>query len=248
MRRVDRLVSDGGIVATLFNQVCSSAKALLSPANLADVTFSEEAVAQLMANERIFSDIGVGGRRSRKVSRIDDKPVPQPCAITARTVGTATLGEYRRDESLAAKQRQHAGNWVVMRRPGVSDPDRAYVTVCGFYDCKSRSPDARIERLVKHMNLCRYATERDDSLRYLASGTFVLGTDGPEDRMPALLVNARSGSWAMAKVLLQSSGTLSEADLARLDGQVSRFVRSRVKKLVTEAVLRPAGRPRKNLS
>ena len=249
MRRVDQLVSEGGLSASLYNRICSSTKALLKPDNLIDATFTQAAVDELLANDRIFSDYG-----GKRASRTDAKPVPQPCAMTVRTLGTSTLADVRRKESaaLAAKAHHHAGNWVVMRRPGVPKDDaRAYVTLCGFYDCRrpsAKAPGARIERLVKHMNLCRYATEKDETLRYLTSGTFVAGCDGPADRKPEVLVNARSGSWAMAKAFLRASGTTTDAELDKIDDQVVRFASAKVRRVVLGALLRPAGRRRTSRS
>lgn len=232
------MVAEGGLTASLYNRVCSSTRALFKLGNLPEATFTQAAVNELLANDRIFSDYS--GRRATKT---DGKPVPKPCTVNAQTLGTSTIAEVRGLPALVAKAHHHAGNWVLMRRQGVpSDDARAYVTICGFFNCgRQRSVEPRVERLVKHMNLCRYAIEKEEGLRYLTSGTFVVGSDGPADHRPELLVNARSGSWAMAKALLRISGTSTEAELEKMDGQVVRLAKARVRHVVLRAVLRPAG-------
>ena len=235
VRHIDRVVARGDLSSTLYNQVCTGTKALLAPANIGDATFTRAAVDLVLASQRIHSsDGGAKGRSSSSSSSSSSDDPPCSCKATRRTLGAHTAAEVRRTPRLLAKRQLFAGNWVILRRPrATSAPHRdpRYVTVVGFYDCcarRSGAPPVRIERFVKHMNLCRFARERSDSLMYMASGSFVVGTDGPRDAAPELLVNMRSGSWAMAKTFLYVAGLLDSAQSDEVDAQLAAFARPRV--------------------
>ena len=272
-RRIDELVTEGSVASAVYNEVCSGTKVLISPSSWADSTFSDAAVKELLGTHRIFTDLtGPAARR-----RAEGGDWPTPCEPSARTAGSYTLAQVRGNARLSGKAHMFFGNWVVMRR-AEAEALPAHVTVCGFYDCGSgggrsssgsssgsstgtgsseRPAPPRVERLVKHMNLCRYAKElASPSLRYVASGSFAVGTDGPGDGAPELVVNARSGSWALAKAYLYAIGRLDGADASGIDGDIAAFAAPKVRAVVARALrarpvseaLRSSGRRRTSRS
>ncbi len=271
-RRIDELVTEGSVASAVYNEVCSGTKVLLSPASWADSTFSDAAVKELLGTHRIFTDLpsvpSVRMQRMHRMHRMhrmqraaEGGDWPTPCEPSARTAGSYTLAQVRGNARLSGKAHKFFGNWVVMRRVGAPEAALpAHVTVCGFYDCGSEGTGSgapRVERLVKHMNLCRYAKElASPSLRYVASGSFAVGTDGPGDGAPELVVNARSGSWALAKAYLYAIGRLDGEDASGIDGDIAAFAAPKVRAVVARALrarpvsetLRASGRRRTSRS
>ena len=263
-KKIDALLEEGGIKSVLYNEVCTGTKVLLFPKSWADTTISKSAVEELLSSGRIFADMGEGAARVRSRVPKDGKDLPEPCDLSASALGSFTVTEAMQNERMGEKALKYIGNWVIMR---VTDPRKPpgarprYITVCGFYDCsgttrerlnskakgKTKS-DLRVERLVKHMNLCRYARDmhardmdarkepaKDVRVRYMVSGSFVIGTNGPRDRTPEIIVNVRSGSWALAKTYLYSIGFLSQSH-SNIDEQMAAFARPKVTEVIKWAV------------
>lgn len=224
VRRVQSLVLSDAIGSRMYNAACSQVRFVIKPTHLTSMSALEA-----IGGTRIFSS--EDGVRALAA--------PPPCRLTVETLGNATMAEVsasRVHRSLLKKAiATYVGNWAVMvRRKGASSGPK-YVTVCGFFQDGSDGAEAigGHERLVKHVHLCTYARLRHPDHVYLFTGTFVAGVSsgGRCD----VLVNARSGTWALAKRILAASGAgISTGD--DLDAEVTRFAEPMVTKVVKRAL------------
>lgn len=234
VRRIEALVRSDSAAAVVYDAACSHGRLALTPAAFPFSTLSDAAMRTLTRAG------GVGGNRifdstSAETPSAMRRPPPPTCKLSLRTLGRATLAEVR--DAWGADRRPdpsatHVGNWAIMVRKGRSDKPK-YLTVCGFFDCnRHRTRGLGPEKLVKHMNLCTFARSREPTdYAYLFTGTFVVDRSTPT--RPRILVNTRSGTWAMAKYVL----ALTIGDLGRdVDAAVTRFAAPRVRAVVREAL------------
>jgi hypothetical protein len=238
VRRIETLVLSGGPVGRLYDSVCSHARILVSPKLIPYATLSAAALGSLdrAGGLRIFSsDDARGGTGSGRATAASPPPT---CPLTLRTLGRATREQVMQRPVFFDCQRTYAGNWAILVRRSTVTPAVApkYLTVCGFFECFGRNR-FDTERLVKHVNLCTYARMRHRSAyAYLFTGTFVAGAS--RGRRTQVLVNTRSGTWALAKHLLVAD-TASIFEPARyddMDSAVASFARPKVSAIVRHAI------------
>lgn len=235
LMRIERVVKESSFASDVYDAACSHLRILLSPGSFKFSTITQSALQQLagLGGMRIFSDAPEsrgGDRGGREVT---------PCAPSRRTIGRSTMEQIRRsaaDRWMLKADRAYVGNWAVMVRRGAGSASQPrYLTVCGFFECDGRKTHGLgPERLVKHMNLCTYARESFGSdYMYLCTGTFVAGIKEPDGKV-RVLVNARSGTWAMAKRFLAISGDIpaDDAEDAALDADAVRFAAPRVTRIL----------------
>ena len=235
---ISRVAAGTGVLSTSYRLACSRVKGAFSIENFHNSTVSDAAVAELMAlrGYRIFD--------SFQPPAPPHRPTPRPCPATEEFVGGFTYSQVMRTPAMASKPLAWAGNWVLF--VSAAHPAR-FAAVCGFFDCADR------QTLVKHMNLCtvqkmceRVAvdpTPPQPQFMYMCSGTFVVTSDGKKgkkgkkERHAAVIVNVRSGSWAIAKSLLRVAAavplTLSDEGL---DDTVARFAKRHVRPVLLRAL------------
>ena len=240
VRRIETLVLSGGPVARLYDSVCSHARVLVSPKLIPYATLSAAALGSLdrAGGLRIFSsDDDARGETSVRRATVAAS-TPPTCPLTLRTLGRTTRDQVLQRPVFFDCQRTYAGNWAILVRRSTATPAVApkYLTVCGFFECFGRNR-FDTERLVKHVNLCTYARMRHRSAyAYLFTGTFVAGAS--RGRRTEVLVNTRSGTWALAKHLL-AADTASIFEHSRyddIDSAVATFARPKVSAIVRNAI------------
>ena len=216
-RLVESHVLSDSYTARLYDRACSQLRFVVDPTLVARASALEE-----LGGVRIFSS---DDRREDVGRRVP----PPTCPLTKGTLGRWTMAQVRSERpSLLGAERTYVGNWAILvRRPGQTGPK--YVTVCGFYEGGARKgfgsgSRRKHERLVKHVHLCTYARNRRADYAYLFTGTFVAGASGTKGF--DVLVNARSGTWALAKHVLTLGGV--EYDDGGLDAAATAFAAPRV--------------------
>ena len=237
-RRLEELARSGTPLARVYDNVCSHLRMALSPLSFPYSTLSASAMQALagIGGKRIFSS--VNSEEGKKTAR---KPPPM-CRLDKKTLGRATLEQARATLRLRADDdgvATYAGNWVIMvRRHDRRSAGPKHVTVCGFFECDGRrTRGIGRERLVKHMNLCTYARARHGAdYAYLFSGSFAAAATATSRRLD-VMVNARSGTWAMAKRIVALEGSLELPDDDDvLDAVVTAFAAPRVRAVVVRAL------------
>ena len=232
---VEALVLSGKPIAKLYDAVCSQYRLMVSPKLYPYLAFTEAAkreMAERAGGIRIFTSRDDVKARVTAISSI---PRPATCKLDAASLGRTTLAQVPPD--IAVCDRTYAGNWAILVRRGEGHSSRnRYLTVCGFFECGAgkKAHGLGRERFVKHVNLCEYGRTLDSSAEfvYLFSGTFVAGAG--RGHVPRVLVNARSGTWAMAKRLLL--GNTMSIDEAALDLAVVELARPKVARIVRRVV------------
>lgn len=248
---IARLAAGSGPLSAGFRMACSQIKAV-TPENFRSLTLTDAAKAELTAlrGARIFdTSMLLLAKPPPHAPR-----VPATCPLDKRVLDGHTYRQILRSPALTRRALKWAGSWVVFVRRGAvgrggkgkegkKEGKPKYVASCGFYDCGGGSD---VDRLVKHMNLCvEHANNRGHGgghdYGYMCSGTFVAAADriplGKDDSDPAVLVNLRSGSWAMAKVLLRLAGRFpSDLTDAELDDRMAAFAERHVRPVVVYAM------------
>lgn len=222
-----RVARSDSLVSRLHDAICSNRRVIVSP-----TMYKHTAVTDRAKREMVERSAGV------RLFTSWDKPAkggagpPHPCELDPKTLGKTTHSQVPKD--IAACRLTYAGNWSLMveRRRGTA----RFMAVCGFFDCGGGG-EAPLERDVKHVNLCEYgrsvATTEGRTrgrLKYLFSGTFAAGRR--EDGKVRVFVNARSGTWALAKRVLALAGH----DIGNVDDAVAQFARPRVARVVRKAL------------
>lgn len=255
VRRFEGLARERSPLSLVYDTACSQIKAFFSPSNLASSTLSEGALAKLtsLTGLRIFDSTTVR-------ALAPGHPVPHACKVRKSIAGATTAAAAKADPAFRAKLASssglgasYVGNWALLVRrvdaPRMS-ASPTHLAVVGFMDCGGgrEGPRPRTllgpERLVKHMNLCTYARRRHgERYHYLFTGAFAAAVDRPGDPEPRVIVNARSGSWALAKKLMTYYGHIrpDESD-AEVDAAVVAFATPFVSDIV-QRVLLGGGRP-----
>jgi hypothetical protein len=217
---IENLVCRKNIMSLIYYLTCSQVKGLFSYSNFKEVTLTQTRLDDLMHLEgiRIFDS-----------SHPDAFTVmPTSCKLVKSKIGRSTYKEIRYMDKLQEKKYHYVGNWVMMKRYGKTCSVRTnkYITLCGFFNCSKDNKST--EHLVRHMNLCTYANNlKNSTYAYMISGMVIVGTNGSEDVEPEIYVNMDSGTWAIAKQVLQYElNTLID------DDKIVSFATPHVKKLI----------------
>lgn len=206
--KITTALSNSRLLRIAYDLTCSRLK-MVSRSNFRHAAVTPSARTQLLelVGRRIFTSGDTVVRR---------RPRIQPCPLTPEVLGDYTYQQVMSSVTLRNSE-IYAGSWVIFVRLDQDIP--TYHTVVGFFD---PSKPADPENGVKHMNLCYIARNLGGKQwTFLASGTFVVGKT-------QLLVNARSGSWLMAKTLLRKATVLSSSEYDRIDNAVVRFAQRHV--------------------
>ena len=207
--KITTALSNSRLLRIAYDLTCSRLK-MVSRSNFRHATVTTSAKKQLLTQvgRRIFTS-GDGTTRRR--------PRIQPSPLTPDMLGEYTYHQVMSSPTLCNSE-IYAGSWVIFVRSS-QDDGPTYHTVVGFFDPNNPTDP---ENGVKHMNLCYIARKLGGKqCTFLASGTFVVGKT-------QLLVNARSGSWFMAKTLLRKANVLSASEYDRVDKAVVRFAQRHV--------------------
>jgi hypothetical protein len=252
--KVERFATTESASSRVYDATCSNLRIIVSPTLYPHVTFSERAkrdLAEKAAGVRIFTSWDARDSRDSRDARdaFGGRPRgPSPCKLDAESLGRVTLSQVPR-EILLSSGATYAGNWAIMVNTGAAPSSpRRYLTVCGFFDCGLHGPEHDTERFVKHVNLCEYGRSIKEGLIYLFSGTFAASGDGGTSAGPPsrarFFVNARSGTWAIAKKILAFSGRAGSVDATDLDRAVVDLAKPKVVNVVRRALLHGRNTPK----
>lgn len=211
IRKIKNLTVSKSASGLLYNSACSQIKAITLE-NFKTATFTEGSIKKLLDlnNVRIFDTL----------HKVKNLKTISKCALTKAVVGKYSALQAKK-QNLNKVKDTYAGNWAMFINKKKTGPK--YMTVCGFFDCARDDS----ENLVKHMNLCKYTSEKyKGSYSYLFSGTFILADN-------KCIINVRSGSWAIAKILLRTLNIIKGSDKDdEIDAIVTEFAETHIKKIL----------------
>lgn len=218
IERIIKEIHNDPVKRNVYNLLCSQVKVILNPTRWSDLALSNASMTQLRTTDRITTNkirITTGHRHL------------VPCKISKRVLGDVTYAMIQSDCAIRAKRTHYAGNWVIARRGS------RYDVILGFFDCSLSS--SNVEAMVKHSHLCRVMNPEDT---YFMSGTFVVGLDDINDQAFSVIVNMRSGSWALAKMYLRAIGKLDATAYPDevVDADAASFATPRVLKVLSETL------------
>lgn len=198
---IESIICEDDFISTLYSLTCSQRiKGMFTPGN---IIITEDGKRNLLSQGgvRIFDSL--------KMKPI--KMTPSACKLVPSVLGRKTYKQVYTKKDLNEKRDHYVGNWVIMKKKE-SDPLRCkkgkasnYRILCGFFDC-SRGKN-EIEEYVRHMHLCKFAKLANQPIEhnytYMVSGLVIIAQNGPDDLHPEIFINMDSGTWVLAKKILQ---------------------------------------------
>lgn len=114
---------------------------------------------------------------------------------------------------------KYLGNWAIL-----INSNNELITVCGFFEC---APLTEHEFFVTHVSLCKFIKSKYPDYKYLFSGSFKYSN--------TFNIDVRSGTWAIAKNILQKLNYIPKENI-NIDNDVVKFAKPLVKKLILHII------------